>query len=133
MKTCTYCGRDNDDAAAFCAECGTDEFKPLASDRTPAKPSLDSFEFASLSPADRENDQVTLLRCATLAEADVIASHLEGAGIPAFIPDQYLMQAGSFNLTCGFVRVQVAPQDYERAKEVIATPSSPLPPPLPSA
>jgi hypothetical protein len=133
MKTCAYCGRENDDAAAFCAECGTDEFKPLASARTPTETSPHPFEFGSLSPADAQTDWITLLRCATLAEADMIASHLEGAGIRAFIPDQFLMQAVSLNLTYGFVRVQVAPHDYERAKEVVTTPSTPLPPPLPPA
>ena len=133
MKTCAYCGRDNDLAAIFCAECGTDEFKPLASARSPSETISAPLKFVSLPEAGREHDWVTLLRCATLAEADMIASHLEGAGIPAFIPDQFLMQAVSFNLTYGFVRVQVAPRDYERAKEIVTTPSTPLPPPLPSA
>jgi len=27
MKTCAYCGRENEDEAVHCAECGTDEFK----------------------------------------------------------------------------------------------------------
>ena len=30
MKTCAYCGRENDDAAVTCADCGTDEFKGVA-------------------------------------------------------------------------------------------------------
>jgi hypothetical protein len=28
MKTCAYCGRQNQDLAAVCVECGTAEFKP---------------------------------------------------------------------------------------------------------
>src|SRR6185503_2857000 len=27
MKTCKYCGRENDNTAGVCIECGTDEFK----------------------------------------------------------------------------------------------------------
>src|SRR5262245_59279262 len=29
MKKCTYCGRENQDEAAHCAECGTEEFVPV--------------------------------------------------------------------------------------------------------
>ena len=58
----------------------------------------------------------TLVVCRTLAEADTIVSVLAGAGISTVIPDEYLMQAACWNLnTYGFVRVQIAPKDYENA------------------
>src|ERR1043166_98917 len=84
MKTCAYCGRENPDAATLCIECGTDEFK------TPGQPPplklRDLFEFSAPVADDMDKDWVTLLRCPTLAEADAIAAHVDGAGIPAFIP-----------------------------------------------
>jgi hypothetical protein len=63
---------------------------------------------------------VNLIRCRTLGEADLMVAQLEAGGIPAFIPDQFLMQNVGFNLnTYGFVRIQVSPQDYETAKEIL--------------
>ncbi len=65
---------------------------------------------------------VTLITCGTLLEADVIAGRLGTAGIPTFIPDEFLSQAVSWNLnTYGYVRVQVAPKDYESAKTFLLT------------
>jgi hypothetical protein len=65
-------------------------------------------------------DLVTLLTCRTLLEAQMIVSQLGGAGISAFVPDEFLMQAVSWNLiTFGYVRVQVSPKDYELAKEFL--------------
>jgi len=70
-----------------------------------------------LASTELQNDLVTLLTCRTLAEADLIVSRLEGAGIGAIIPDEFLMQAVCWNLnTYGYVRVQISPKDYEAAK-----------------
>jgi len=50
----------------------------------------------------------------------MIVADLEGIGISAFVPDQYLMQNVTFNLFGGgFVRVQVSPNDYREAKEFL--------------
>ena len=66
-------------------------------------------------------DLVNLMRCRTLGEADLLVAQLETAGIPAFIPDQFLMQNVGFNLnTYGYVRIQVSPKDYEAAKELLS-------------
>ena len=69
-------------------------------------------------------DLVVLTRCRTLLEAELIVSRLDAAGIYAFIPDQFLMQAVTWNLnTYGYVRIQVSPKDYAAAKEfLLATP-----------
>ena len=65
-----------------------------------------------------------LTRCRTLMEAEMLVSRLDSTGIYAFIPDQFLMQAVTWNLnTYGYVRVQVSPKDYAAAKEfLLATP-----------
>jgi hypothetical protein len=50
----------------------------------------------------------------------MLVSRLRAAAIEAFIPDQCLMQTIGFNLnTFGYVRVQVTPKDYERAKALL--------------
>jgi hypothetical protein len=38
MKKCAYCGRENDDSAASCTECGTEEFKAADHSGVLAKP-----------------------------------------------------------------------------------------------
>jgi hypothetical protein len=38
MKKCAYCGRENDDDAIYCRECGTNEFKHSGSTQNPTEP-----------------------------------------------------------------------------------------------
>ena len=54
----------------------------------------------------------TLLKCRTLAEADFIASEIKASGMDAIVPDQFMIEAGSF-------RVQVPPKDYEAARKIL--------------
>jgi len=128
MKLCAYCGRENEDTAVACRECGTDEFRSTAPDETPTteqSPSNSPFqlEFVPLAPEEMQNDFVTLTKCRTLLEADMIVAQLDSAGISAFIPDQFLMQSISWNVnTYGFVRVQVPPKQHEAAKEFLLAP-----------
>lgn len=137
MKHCTYCGKENDDAAVYCRECGTAEFKetafadkPAASAATePESGTTESgsasakLEFLTPTPREMESDLVNLLTCRTLGEADLLVAQLETAGIPAFIPDQFLLQNVGFNLnTYGYVRIQVSPKDYAAAKELLSEP-----------
>ncbi len=114
MKTCTECGLENTDAAAHCAGCGTDQFKVAAA-------------------APDENPQrewVTLTKCRNLVDADLLASQLDAAGIKVFMPDEFVMQTFSLDSNgFGFARVQVAPADLEQAQEIMALPTSILPPP----
>jgi hypothetical protein len=124
MKNCTYCGRENNDDAVQCRECGNVEFKssPPASP-PPIEPTSAKLEFEPLTPEDLQKDLITLMKCRTLLEADLISSRLDSAGIESFIPDQFLMQAIAWNLnTFGFVRLQVSPNDYEAAKEFLSAP-----------
>jgi hypothetical protein len=123
MKNCGYCGRENDDKAAHCRECGT-EF--VRAELPPTKPSEKSDgpgdQSAPMSPDERVQDLVILARCRTLLEADLLVSRLEAAGIPAFIPDQSLVQLVAWNVnTYGYVRVQVSSKDYEAARQLIST------------
>ena len=122
MKICAYCGRENIDEAVHCCECGNDEFKTSAPVETsaPAQAPSPKPEFSPLNPEDMQKDLVVLVTCRTLLEADMIVARLEAADIAAFIPDEFLMQAISWNLnTYGFVRIQVSPKDYEAAKNFL--------------
>ena len=121
MKLCAYCGHENDETALQCRECGTEEFKDSNATSASGEGAGQKLQFADLAPREMQNELVTLVRCRTLSEADMIVSQLEAAGIPAFIPDQFLMQLAAFNEnTFGFVRVQVSPQSYDAAKELLS-------------
>lgn len=125
MKPCSYCGRDNADDAAHCRECGT-EFERHV-DPEPIQPigppesTGPEYKFAPLSAADAKKDLVTVVSCRTLVAADLVVSRLQAAGIEAFLPDQYLMQAVGWNFnTYGYVRVQIAPTDYDAARNLLS-------------
>ena len=120
MKICAYCGRENQDDAAQCCECATTEFKTSAPPAAPKPIEQLPWQFARVSQADMNNDLVTLVTCASLPEADLVVNHLGGAGIEAFVPDEFAIQNAAFlSLTSGFVRVQVSPADYDSAKEFL--------------
>ena len=129
MKKCAYCGKENTVDAIHCRECGT-EFKSSASVDTPVEPETpksesvsEKLQFVTPTPEEMEKHLVTLLRCRTLVEADLLVARLESAGIRTFLPDQFLMQTINWNLnTYGYVRVQVSPKDYEAAKEFLSEP-----------
>lgn len=132
MKVCAYCGRQNDDNAVQCCECATAEFK--SPEEAATQFARRKWQFGILSSEQMEQDFVTLLTCRTLPEADMVVEELTGAGISAFIPDEYLMQVFPCNVMFGFVRVQVSPKDYYAAKEFLdAAPETDLsgPPPVP--
>ena len=78
------------------------------------------MDFEPLKIEYKNDPWATLVRCYTLVEADLIAAQLRAAGIPVFLPDEFLMQAISFNVnTYGCVRVQVPPSKYEEARQVL--------------
>ena len=80
------------------------------------------FYFPALSERDAQKTLVTLVQCRTLSQADLIVTLLDGAGIAAVIPDQFLMQAICWNLSAyGYVRVQIAPRDYSAAAELLSS------------
>lgn len=124
MKSCSYCGRENADEAVYCSECGT-EFEPATEPANPEASASESdpsgYVIAPLSEEDKQKGLVTVIKCGTLVEADCLAARLRAAGIDVFIPDEMLMQAIGWNLnTYGYVRVQVAPKDYEAARDLLS-------------
>jgi ribosomal protein L40E len=117
--TCDWCGRKNVAGADNCPECGTSLRRPKA--KTHIEPQIAQplvrWKFKTLTPDEMKMDLVTLLTCQNIVEADVVLAQLESIGISAFIPDEFVAQTMAWNINgFGYVRVQVAPRDYERAK-----------------
>lgn len=124
MKHCVECGTENADTAAVCTACGAS----LATSAAPGLASIETvtYEFATPNPEDRDKDLVTLLTCPTLPEADLVVSHLEAAGIPASTPDEYKMLAAPWDLIgVERFRVQIPPEHFEAAKEILLTKAEP--------
>jgi hypothetical protein len=72
-------------------------------------------------PTDADGQAwVTLVKCGSVLEADFLRSRLESEGIAVFVPDENLMAAAGWALNeFGYVRVQVAGHDYEKARELL--------------
>src|SRR5207245_686653 len=107
MKTCSYCGRQNEDTAVACPECGTGIVSS-------PPPEVD----AQLS--DPANALVIVGSFDTMAQASLLATRLEVAGIEACIPEEYGPQLFSNVIPLGSVTVRVAARDFEAAEAIAA-------------
>jgi hypothetical protein len=105
MKSCKYCGCQNEDAADRCKECGTDFVPPEEVD-----PQL-------TNPADA---LVVVATFGDSVEASLLKDRLELAGIEACIPEELNPSPfGNFR-PMAHVTVQVAAKDLAAAKEILA-------------
>lgn len=63
----------------------------------------------------------TIATFVNLSEAELCKTHLEGSGIPAFIPDEHVARNNWFWITAlGGVRLQVFEKDAASARELLA-------------
>ncbi len=115
MKTCSYCGTEYPDEAVVCASDQTPLDRASEPPPSPRPIKKIEYDFVPLSEADYQNDLVTLMHCRTLLEADMVAAQLRGSDIEAFLPDAFLLEAG-------YVRVQVSPEDYVSARNLLTEP-----------
>jgi len=107
MKKCPYCGRENEDVALVCQECGQEFEKSAAPDPN------QELQDPSLSP-------VIVGTFNNLQEAKLLADRLEAAGIEAEIPEEFAPQVFSAVISLERVTVRVPAKDYDAAKEIAA-------------
>jgi hypothetical protein len=70
-------------------------------------------------------EPVTIKTCRDLAEAQMVLSALEASGIEAFIPDENMASlTTALILDTDGVRVQVAADDAERARDLLNSDAS---------
>jgi hypothetical protein len=65
---------------------------------------------------------VTIAVCNSLDEAQLLKARLEGSGVQAFIPDEFMAQNELPVLFTGGVRVQVSPEVEGEARRIMADP-----------
>jgi hypothetical protein len=106
MKTCPYCGRENEEAVTHCKECG-EEFAPIEK----VDPQL----------TDPSGSLVVLATFGDTVEASLLKDRLEQAGIEACIPEELEPSPFGNFPPLAHVTVRVAEKDYQAAKEVLAS------------
>src|SRR6266446_3351822 len=105
MKSCPYCGRENNDETTHCGDCGTqfqegEELDPVLTDPG-----------AELVPVATFGD---------LLEATLLKTKLEAAGIEACIPEDFASNPFGNFIPLAHVTVQVAATNLDPAKAIVA-------------
>ena len=109
MKNCSYCGRENDETATVCRECGSDFQRPEAK----------SEDEKHLK--DPDESLVTIAAFDDFNEANLLKSRLEGAGFEVCIPEEFGLNIFSINRpVIERFTVCVASKDVAAAKELLA-------------
>ena len=108
MKTCSYCGHENEDVAMACSECGTPEFE-RSRRQVPAEPQIEKA--------------FTVLKVFSSAQAaDVVAGVLRANGIDCTIAaDDGGGMLLNFQTTEG-VRILVPTDRLNEAREILESP-----------
>jgi hypothetical protein len=102
MKTCNYCGHQNDDTATTCSGCGEPLNNPAETDTAA------DLRDTTLNP-------VIVATFENTEHAGVLRAELEAAGIEAWIPEDF-----SFEFPPQTASVQVAAKDAVAAGEIAA-------------
>lgn len=63
----------------------------------------------------------TLTTCSNVAEAQLLKSVLDDAGLPAFLPDELTATTAPQNFFVSGVRLQVEDEDADEARRVLAS------------
>lgn len=80
-------------------------------------------------PGKQPGNLVTVAEFSMVAEAHIVHGRLEEEGIPATITDENIVaMAWHLSQAVGGIKVQVAPQDVERARDLLARIESQSPP-----
>jgi hypothetical protein len=116
MKKCDYCGRQNDDAATWCRECGSADFatearlKPVMESR---KPEPDEVPLAAFA---EKSGNFVKLRCRTPSEAYLVSDELGKDDIITILPEAG--QLLSDYRQNGYVELRVSAKAYESVADL---------------
>ncbi len=122
MKRCKYCGRENDDQAAHCGDCGSSDFKPLAPVKMPepGRAVHPGPETPAARLAVEKGLRITRITCRTAQEADLVIRELESAEIIGIVADEVVEEARGTNIGDRPIPVLTSTKAYEAARELHA-------------
>jgi len=116
MKECAYCGRENDNDAVRCRECGTGEFKSPTAPPPTLKPKDARPEIPPLPPEDLHKDWVTILSPDHQFEASMVIGLLRASGIEARVCTSRI---GAWLSVDERPFIQVRPENYAAARNLL--------------
>lgn len=120
MWTCPKCGEGVEDDFEICWSCGSNREGQQSPDFVPEREGVMSdAAYESAQAARGDQDFVTVAIFARAPEAHMARSRLEAEGIHAYVMDELATTTLGFPTLDG-VPLQVAPQDLERARAVLA-------------
>ena len=105
MKTCSFCGHQEEDEVPYCSECGLD-----LTFETDRQPQLD----------DPAESLVVVAEFSDTVEASLARGCLEAAGIEACIPEELDPSPFGNFPPLAHVTVRVAQKNLPAAKEILA-------------
>lgn len=111
MKKCSYCGRENQDAATCCSECDTE------------------FVTEVSQPPMEEQGSMNLITVSTAfnpADAQLTRSRLDAAGFHVVVTNELAaLSLDGYALAAGGIRVQVPESEAADAREFLESPATP--------
>ncbi len=124
MWKCAACGENVDDSFEVCWSCGTSvdgKTDPAFFDAA-IEPAPENVPLEDVTEDMEEPEpMVTVARCALTVEAYAIRLHLEEAGIPVFLADEFtVVMDWLLSNAIGGIKVQVPESYAEKAQERLA-------------
>jgi hypothetical protein len=116
MKECAYCGRENEDAAVCCRECGTTEFEGDQAPSVVEKPAAAPIGLPPRATKGSPNEWVTIMEPKSQLESDILTGMLKESGIIFRLKEEYIPGMKHMKIA---LCIQVYGGDYDAAMELV--------------
>ena len=119
MKLCNYCGRENENDAVNCRECGLAQWKQVMPAEPPTARTEPEPQPTVPQAIVTRTGLATTIQCRGLLEASLVAEQLEEADIVTLVPQD--LEPNCLVGSEALVTVQVSTKALESEKELCAS------------
>src|SRR6266478_10114944 len=119
MKLCNYCGRENENDAVNCRECGMAQWKQVMPAEPPTARTEPEPQPTVPHAIVTRTGLATTIQCRGLLEASLVAEQLEEADIVTLVPED--LESNCLVGSEALVTVQVSTKALEAEKELCAS------------